>query len=50
MNIPEITDSNTYPALDPRKLTEILYQGAWPADEDPADYYRPLSIQAVRVG
>lgn len=50
MNIPKISDSNTYPALDPRKLTEVLYQGAWPADEDPADYYRPLSIQAVRVG
>jgi len=50
MNIPKITDSNTYPALDPRKLTEILYQGAWPIDEDPADYYRPQSIKAVRVG
>ncbi|MEC1426673.1 hypothetical protein P9D51_11210 [Bacillus sonorensis] len=50
MNIPKISDFNTYPALDHRKLTEILYQGAWPADEDPADYYRPFSIQAVRVG
>ncbi|WP_172691931.1 hypothetical protein [Bacillus glycinifermentans] len=50
MNIPKFIDSNTYPALDHRKLTEILYQGAWPVDEDPADYYRPLSIQVVRVG
>lgn len=50
MNIPKINESNTYPELDPRKLTEILYQGAWPVDEDPADYYRPQSIKAVRVG
>ena len=49
MNTPNIIDFNTYPALDQRKLTEILYQGAWPVDEDPADYYRPLSIQVVRV-
>ncbi|MED4828189.1 hypothetical protein [Bacillus atrophaeus] len=48
MNIPEINEIQTSIAPDERKLTEIQYQGAWPHDEDPADYY-PV-IKAVRVG
>ncbi|MCY8386506.1 hypothetical protein MOC78_03310 [Bacillus inaquosorum] len=47
-NLPNPNEIQTLIALDERKLTEIIYQGAWPHDEDPADYY-PV-IKAVRVG
>ncbi|WP_164971716.1 hypothetical protein [Bacillus subtilis] len=47
-NLPNPNEIQTLIALDERKLTEVIYQGAWPHDEDPADYYP--TIKAVRVG
>ncbi|MGC8261915.1 hypothetical protein ACP2W8_20410 [Bacillus subtilis] len=47
-NLPNLNEIQTLIALDERKLTEFIYQGAWSHDEDPADYYP--AIKAVRVG
>ncbi|MCY7423488.1 hypothetical protein [Bacillus amyloliquefaciens] len=49
-NLPNLNEIQTLIALDERKLTDFIYQGAWPHDEDPADYFPATSIKAVRVG
>ncbi|MGM0815345.1 hypothetical protein [Bacillus pumilus] len=33
-----------------QKLTELQYEGALYREDDPADFYRPTTIKAVRVG
>ncbi|WP_167764435.1 hypothetical protein [Bacillus sp. 005/A4HT-01/001] len=38
------------PAINIQKLTELLYEGALYREDDPADFYRPATIKAVRVG
>ncbi|WP_174242826.1 hypothetical protein [Bacillus velezensis] len=49
-NLPTFNESQTLLALDERKLTDFIYQGAWLHDEDPADYLPSTPIKAVRVG
>lgn len=38
------------PAINIQKLTELQYEGALNHEDDPADFYRPATIKAVRVG
>ncbi|MBD3861407.1 hypothetical protein IEE86_16905 [Bacillus sp. 28A-2] len=38
------------PAINIQKLTELQYDGALYREDDPADFYRPATIKAVRVG
>lgn len=38
------------PAINIQKLTELQYEGALSCEDDPADFYRPATIKAVRVG
>ncbi|WP_431818729.1 hypothetical protein [Bacillus pumilus] len=38
------------PVVNIQKLTELLYEGSLNREDDPADFYRPTTIKAVRVG
>ncbi len=38
------------PAINIQKLTELQYEGSLYSEDDPADFYRPTTIKAVRVG
>ncbi|QLI77110.1 hypothetical protein [Bacillus pumilus] len=43
--------TNDFPsAINIQKLTELQYEGALYREDDPADFYRPATIKAVRVG
>lgn len=38
------------PVVNIQKLTELQYEGSLNREDDPADFYRPTTIKAVRVG
>lgn len=38
------------PVVNIQKLTELQYEGALYREDDPADFYQPTTIKAVRVG
>ncbi|MBQ4817624.1 hypothetical protein IHP72_15320 [Bacillus pumilus] len=38
------------PVINIQKLTELQYEGSLNREDDPADFYRPATIKAVRVG
>ncbi|WP_353854754.1 hypothetical protein [Bacillus sp. Bos-x628] len=38
------------PAVNIQKLTFLQYEGELYREDDPADYYRPTTIKAVRFG
>ncbi|MCP1528562.1 hypothetical protein [Bacillus pumilus] len=38
------------PVVNIQKLTELQYEGSLYREDDPADFYRPATIKAVRVG